>query len=304
MRNRNESLLEAPDASGVACQWEWTSDLHIASVFPSTGLRLMKRALDDFPIALVPSRKPATDPEVSVVIGHAGEERQPLLLKTLASFGGQEDVRLQCIVVEQSPRPAIQNDLPDWVDYRHVEVPPGAPYNRARAFNTGVELATASTLVLHDNDILVPCCYARVAVDRLAQGWDFANLKRFIFYLSEKHSRVIEGQTGGLLARTPQAVVQNALGGSIAATKKAYLEIGGFDESFEGWGSEDNEFWDRAGTRRVWDYGHLPMVHLWHRAQKEKLAGSQAPSSARYRELESVDPAQRIRRLRTPQSLQ
>ena len=52
--------------------------------------------------------------------------------------------------------------------------------------------------------------------------------------------------------------------------RTAFLAIGGYDESFVGWGGEDNEFWERAHTRRVWPYGYLPIVHLWHAAQPRK----------------------------------
>jgi hypothetical protein len=35
MRNRRERLLAAPAGRGVCCDWRWTSDLHIARVFPT-----------------------------------------------------------------------------------------------------------------------------------------------------------------------------------------------------------------------------------------------------------------------------
>ncbi len=69
--------------------------------------------------------------------------------------------------------------------------------------------------------------------------------------------------------------MQNAeAGGSIALSRDAFHAIGGYDESFVGWGGEDNEFWERAQTRRVWPYGYLPFVHLWHAPQPEKLQPS------------------------------
>jgi GT2 family glycosyltransferase len=69
----------------------------------------------------------------------------------------------------------------------------------------------------------------------------------------------------------PERIVQNLeAGGSIAVGRDAYFAIGGFDESFIGWGGEDNEFWDRAQTRKVCPYGFLPLVHLWHPGQPDK----------------------------------
>ena len=44
------------------------------------------------------------------------------------------------------------------------------------------------------------------------------------------------------------------------------------DEEFIGWGGEDQEFWSRCLTRKVWEYGSLPIIHLWHEPQPGKRA--------------------------------
>jgi predicted glycosyltransferase involved in capsule biosynthesis len=88
--------------------------------------------------------------------------------------------------------------------------------------------------------------------------------------------------------------MQNAQGGgSVAITREAFDAIGGMDESFVGWGGEDNEFWERACLRRVWHWGELPLVHLWHPAQQGKYErGSQA--SRRYEALSAVPAKERV----------
>ncbi len=92
--------------------------------------------------------------------------------------------------------------------------------------------------------------------------------------------------------------MQNAeAGGSLAMTRTAFLAIGGYDESFVGWGGEDNEFWERAHTRRVWPYGYLPMVHLWHSAQPRKT-DSDNPTLRRYEALSRISVDERIAALR------
>jgi hypothetical protein len=93
--------------------------------------------------------------------------------------------------------------------------------------------------------------------------------------------------------------VQNALGGTLGATRTAYVVIGGFDASFVGWGGEDNEFRERADVGgRVYAYGYLPFVHLFHPPQPGKLQPHASPSVRRYEELRGIAPAERIRRLR------
>ena len=93
-------------------------------------------------------------------------------------------------------------------------------------------------------------------------------------------------------------VVQNLDGGSIVVRRDAYDAIGGFDESFIGWGGEDNDFFDRAavlgGVNR---FAYMPLLHLEHPPQQGKASQTSA-AIQRYRVTEAVDPAARIARLR------
>ena len=92
--------------------------------------------------------------------------------------------------------------------------------------------------------------------------------------------------------------MQNAeAGGSLAVARSAFFEIGGYDESFVGWGGEDNEFWERAQTRRVWSsYGYLPIVHLWHAAQPRKTDPGN-PTLRHYEKLSGMTVEDRIAEL-------
>ncbi|MFN0111794.1 MAG: glycosyltransferase family 2 protein [Blastocatellia bacterium] len=298
-RNRNERLLIEPGQRGVACDWQWTSDLHIAKVFPALGLRLMKRAFADWPITLQPKLEMQTAPaDVSFIIGHRGQARLPHLLLTLQSIAAQRGVTFECIVVEQSARPEIQSALPAWVRYVHTPLPQAdMPYCRSWAFNVGAKMAQGALLVLHDNDLLVPSDYAAQLMKRFDEGYEVVNLKRFIFYLNEAHTGRMLATQQLLLNEAPEAIVQNAQGGgSIAIARDAYFAIGGFDESFVGWGGEDNEFWERALTRRLWPYGYLPLVHLWHAAQPGKHDG-QRQTAELLEQLYAIPASQRIANL-------
>lgn len=290
IRNRDERI--ATDGRGVRCEWRFTSDLHIAKVFPSTSTRLLRRAVEEWPIALRDAPAEGA-PRASFLIGHRGVDRLPHLLATLRSIAGQS-VPVECIVVEQSARPEIE--VPPWVRYVHTPVPADQPYSRARAFNAAARHAATRVLICHDNDMLVPERYAAEAIGRLAEGWQFLDLKRFLFYLSEEDTKGVF-ETGVLRTDVRTTVVQNARGGSIVADADAYAAIGGFDPSFVGWGGEDNDFWDRAETTgKVYAFGYLPMIHLHHAFQAGKWSdGSEAV--ARYRALEAVPARERIARL-------
>ncbi|KEF42971.1 MAG: hypothetical protein ER33_03635 [Cyanobium sp. CACIAM 14] len=273
LANRDERLEAAPDGWGQACLWRYTSRLHAPGLQPELGVRLLRRCLAAAPIRR--RSAPSWDdgpPELSVLIGHRGSERLPLLLATLESLAAQERVRLECLVIEQDSAPRIADRLPAWVRHVHGPLPdPAAPYNRSHTFNVGAREARAPVLLLHDNDMLVPAGYARRLLNRIARGYAVVNPKRFIFYLDEEHSARVLAGSEDYGARPAEAIVQNLeAGGSMAITAAAYAAIGGMDEGFVGWGGEDNEFWDRCLTRPTWIWGYEPIVHLWHRGQPLK----------------------------------
>jgi hypothetical protein len=297
IRNRQETI--STNGRGVQCHWRFASDLHISKVFPSTAARLMRRALARWPIAMRDVPAPMSGPvRVSFLIGHRGTDRLPHLLATLRNIAGQSGVAFECIVVEQSVAQQIATHLPPWVRYIHTPLPrPDLPYCRSWAFNVAVRHARSDILVLHDNDVLVPERYAFEAVQRMEEGHSFVDLKRFIYYLdAAATTRVFV--TGVPPKGVPALVVQNLDGGiSIVARRDAYDAIGGFDESYVGWGGEDNDFVDRAGFfGGVYRYGYMPVLHLEHPPQPGKTSLTTG-AIRRYRVMENVDPGERIARL-------
>lgn len=298
--NRAERLVPAPDASGYRCDWQWTSDLYAVKFLPLLGRLLMKRALSYHPIRRL--REPEYDwkrPQVSFIIGHRGNNRLPHLMATLESIAGQHGTACECLVVEQDTDSLLSGGLPPWV--RHIHTPPpvaGLSYCRSWAFNIGAKHAHGSILVLHDNDMLVPADYAEQIQRRAMQGFEVINLKRFIFFLREAHTKGLLFKNAALLDDVPEVIMQNAEGGgSVAITRDAFERIGGMDETFIGWGGEDNEFWERAQCCTVWSYGCLPFVHLWHPPQSGKHQVSN-PALQRYRLISTIPPAQRVKQLR------
>jgi len=293
LRNRRERVTL--DAQGVRCDWRYSSDLHLARVFPRVGTRVMQMAFAQWPIVLREAPDVvAARPEVSFIIGHRGEARRPHLMAALQSIAGQRDVPIECIVVEQAEEPTLEGRLPAWV--RYVFQKCATDYNRSATFNQGADVARGDLLILQDNDILIPAGYAAEVVARAREGWEFIDLKRFIFYLDEVASAAMF-QRGDLLMQHP-LITQNLQGGTIGVTRHAYDTIGGFDDEFVGWGGEDNDFWDRAETTgKAYRFGYLPIVHLYHAPQPGKVQPHTAPAVSRYQALESVPPADRIRRL-------
>ena len=300
LTNRRETLEAAPDGSGYACRWTHTSSLHAPRLQPKLGQRLLGRALADAPIGRC-SAPPVGEgaPELSVLIGHRGLERLPLLLATLDSLAAQEGVNLECLVIEQDHQPRIAASLPDWVRHLHAPLPDReAPYNRSHTFNAGARAARAPVLLLHDNDMLVPRGYARRLLERIAAGYEVVNPKRFVFYLCQLHSQAVLAEGASFDQQPAEVIVQNLeAGGSMAITRRAYCQLGGMDEAFSGWGGEDNEFWDRCLTLPTWIWGYEPIVHLWHPGQPLK-GQRDNPNLDRARNLLRLSPQERILQLR------
>src|SRR5260221_5232637 len=120
MHNRDERVTA--NARGVRCEWRFTSDLHIAKVFPTLGRRLFDAAFAEWPVMLREAPEAGNEvPDVSFVIGHRGTARLPHLLLTLRSIAGQAGVPFECIVVEQAAAPVIETSVPPWGRYLFVE---------------------------------------------------------------------------------------------------------------------------------------------------------------------------------------
>lgn len=302
--NRDETLEPSPDGVGFRCRWQFASDLHAPKIISSLGLRLMRRAFQDHPVRQ--RGKPGDEsqhPYVTFLIGHRGGARLDHLLLTLESIAGQAGVAVECIVVEQDMEPSLAGVLPAWVRYLHTAPPAeGMKYCRSWAFNIAALHARGEILVLHDNDMMVPADYAASLVERVRAGYEVVNLKRFIFYLEEAHTRKFFDARATLMEFPPEAITQNLEGGgSIAITRESFFRIGGMDERFIGWGGEDNDFWERAQTLRVWPYAHLPIIHLWHAPQPGKQQAGQQ-TQVHYQRLSTLPVADRIRELKAQDS--
>jgi hypothetical protein len=301
LHNRSEKIRLSEDGRAARCEWDGSTELHAPRVMPVLGRALMRRAFLDHPVRFssAPAPPVAGRPRVSFIMGHRGSDRLPLLDAVVASIAGQAGVDVECVVVEETLPGHSPSALPSWVRRVHVALT-GAEegFRRGRNFNLGALAAVGETLVFHDGDTLVPSDYAAAISARITAGCEVVDLKRYVFYLSRAHTADVLGR-GHLMARPAEAIVQNlGAGVSIGVSRNAFEEIGGFDDEFEGWGGEDVEFFERAGTRRLDRFGSLPLAHLWHAPQPGKTVHKDTPAMALLRDRKATPPAERILALR------
>jgi len=273
VKNRNSILSPGPGVRGVRCEWEGGSGLHVARMFPLAGRVLLRRALRVWPIRFGRAAERAVSSgtvPVSVVIGHRGVDRLPLLLKVLDSIAGQAAMPAECIVVEQDAEHGVRDRLPPWVCTIHAPPPDtGMLYNRAWALNVGARAARGELLILHDSDLLMPAAYLSETWNRYREGYEIVRLTRFIFYADQGSTDRCIGGTCEPAQIVIERLRQNTAGGTLALSRNAFVGLGGMDEEFVGWGCEDDEFLERTSTRNTWDWTYLPMLHLRHARQPD-----------------------------------
>lgn len=293
VKNRREHLRAGPVSPGVSPFGPDTRVLHFCRIFPRSAALLLARCTRDEPFRFC-EEPVGGPPDVSFLIGHRGLDRLPGLIRVLSSIAGQSGAGVEAIVCEADSQPRIRDALPPWVRYAFLE--DHGAYSRARAFNFAARQATGKFLILHDNDLVVSSSYAAAHAKVLSEEWDVANLKRFIFYLSQAQDVPPQDWSQTSL----EGVLENARGGgSVAIRADAFRSIGGMDEGFVGWGGEDVEFWDRCQTLRVCDSQYLPLLHLWHPPQsgKRERGGRGADTADYFESCMKIPARQRIARL-------
>ncbi|MFN9644468.1 MAG: glycosyltransferase family 2 protein [Cyanobacteriota bacterium] len=297
--NRLERIEKGPRDLGYVCLWPHTSKLHAPRVIPELGKKLLTRCVDDNCFQMNEQRSLGSDIQISVLIGHRGLSRLPLLLATLKSIRSQIDIQLECIVIEQDRSPQIKKYLPKWVNHIFLETDTDSLiYNRSAAFNFGARHAHGRILLLHDNDMLMPVCYCKNILAIAKTGYEAINTKRYVFYMCRQHTERILRSFNQITSYPPEYIVQNLeAGGSMAITKEAYREIGGMDENFVGWGGEDIEFWKRCSLLKRWIWGYEPIIHLWHPSQPLKES-TRNPNIERMQLLADTDLYERIESLK------
>ncbi|MCA9034571.1 MAG: hypothetical protein KDA91_05545 [Planctomycetaceae bacterium] len=263
--NRREQIEIDQQTQGRVCHWADSSPLTVSRIFPQVGARLLQNCLRESPVNFNPTKNGAsTSPDVSFVLGVRGTGRLPQFLATVQSLLGQQDCESEVVVVEQSWKQEFQNIVPEGVRYLHTPATSAdMPFNRSWALNAGAVNARGRVVVLHDGDYVVPTHFAKEVSQRVAGNVQSARLARLIFYFDQSTSEQIQQSHSLAKVRSVSRIVQNNPT-PMALTKEAYLAIGGHDESFYGWGGEDNEFLDRARTLNHCEGAFLPVFHLWH----------------------------------------
>lgn len=269
--NRTEGLTHNPNGTGVRCEWRWGSDLVACETLPYLARKLYAAAITEWPITFRDSPRTTRSPDVSFVLAHSGMDRIPQLRRTIRSIFAQVNCKVEVIVVDQSDSPA-QAEMPEGIVYQYLRkahLPSG--WYKSWAYNVGARLASSGILVFQDGDICVPEAYASEVCRVLEDDeMEVASIQRMLFYLDVRQTQEIELFDRCDRSVTPERVLQNWKGGTIAIRRGSFFRLGGFDEGFVDWGGEDDDFFDRCSTMGHYCFGYLPFIHLWHKPQADR----------------------------------
>lgn len=114
-------------------------------------------------------------------------------------------------------------------------------FSRSNLINNGVEEATTQFICIQDGDVVLPKNIYEYSLNLLDSGFDLVYpFNRKVNQILDKHNfmKNYDFETVSIQAEFRP----NSDGGMQFINKKSFLKIGGYNTTFKGWGSEDNEF--------------------------------------------------------------
>jgi len=141
-------------------------------------------------------------------------------------------------------------------------------FNRSAARNTGVQEATSEIAVVIDADNYIPIDQIYSAI-RVAQRRDILvkPFMEFGYLTEESTNNFYEKGPDKHNAEYISPPENNFTGGAYVMKKSLWIEIGGMDEGFIGWGAEDDAFHLSCKNRNIpTRYIEGSDRHLYHPA--------------------------------------
>lgn len=180
------------------------------------------------------------------------------VLDWLQPFSG-----IEIIVVEQD-----NNSKLEYRDLRckHIFTKSDMPYNRSWAFNVGLKEASTNSIVFGDSDIIMEPNKMIAAIQEL-KNYEAVNPYSRVIDLTPEElnlpiSEIFKIDRPGRGDNNNQKV--NFSGGIVCLRKDSALRIGGYDESYIGWGCEDNFLTEKIFRFLKHKQMKANSYHLWH----------------------------------------
>jgi predicted glycosyltransferase involved in capsule biosynthesis len=154
-------------------------------------------------------------------------------------------------------------------------------FRKSYCFNMAAEIATGDILCFYDVDVLVPWDQLKDAFNIISNGCAdhvypfngiFIDVKKrfFDYFMSEEgiNMEVLRNEVTstklGFFNGNINVISDNSPGGCNVISRKAFDRIGGYDDSFIGWGFEDTDFLERSKKKNAVTYLGFKEKYLFH----------------------------------------
>ncbi len=215
---------------------------------------------------------------MTVVIAIRGVVRQSQLHQCIRWVLNQTLNPVEVIVVEEDITPRINLDpFKDIPNVRYLFIKSHNLFCKSACYNHGVSHATYNYICGLDADLLIPSEFLMNGYLHL-QKCQACFIADDIFYIENDTSELMQFRYTGRTWKTHRAPWQFH-GGVFLIRKQVYYDIGGHDEQFIGYGSEDSDFYKRCHDLLYVTTDNFAILHIDHErdvlndaaAEKNKL---------------------------------
>lgn len=181
--------------------------------------------------------------------------------------------QLEVVLVEQDGQSRVEHGaLPS--NSVHVFVENAGPFNKSWALNVGFMRAAGDVVAFGDADMILNGQTLMNAFEQCVEAADAVKPYDRLIDLTPDESRLLIESDGPLSVRRRSSDVNREglgeficfCGGIFVMKRNVYLDLGGFDEGFIGWGCEDDAMSlkvQRLGVRTL-TLQKQAAFHLWH----------------------------------------
>ncbi len=208
--------------------------------------------------------------DISVIIPTGGINRDKYLDSVTKNLRNTViSNSLELILVETGDAPRVSLETRSLFDTYQFSKKDGA-FNLSLARNIGGKISNGNLLVFYDNDLLCQDDFLIDIKKNDSVRYQVGTTWNKVIYLDMAMSKEITTGNAGLNDVSPKNILgcydsSEIHGGSIWINRKLFFAVKGFDESFDGWGCEDDAFWLKVSSVTDWKSGsHSKLFHLYH----------------------------------------
>lgn len=252
--------------------------------------------------------------DVVVTYRGATHERQENLYAILKHYDlTYQDYRI--ILIEADVEPKFDWNVLSDSKVLHVFVHDAGPFPKATLCNMGVKLSTSTIVIFNDIDCLAQPETVQVCVNELLNNpahnvicpytpvVNVSGKMKQIFLDTPSYPLIHEVYEAQNETNTDFYILySNNIGGVVVLRRQDFIQVGGWNPRFLGWGGEDNEFFVRATRLGLsWCSVPPPLFHLHHDSLNREGWSGQISASGKSNEdltvLTQTMPIEELRQL-------